>query len=99
MDLVDAILNHDIERLKKLLEEGANPNGYEDRAAIRPLHYAAQQNFLAAIPLLINAGADLEAATYPEGETPLKIAELQGHVQMVCLLANYLKNKTADIYN
>ncbi|HYF97976.1 MAG TPA: ankyrin repeat domain-containing protein [Coxiellaceae bacterium] len=91
MDLIDAILNRDIEQLKKLLAAGANPNGHDDKAAIRPLHFAAQQNVLEAIPLLMEAGAKLEASTSPEGDTPLKIAQIHGHVQMVGLLASYLQ--------
>ena len=91
MDLIDAILNQDIEQIKQLLAKGVNPNDHEDQACVTPLHFVAQQNLLEAVPLLIEAGANLGAMTYPEGETPLKIAELHGHLQMVNLLAHYLQ--------
>lgn len=95
MDLIEAILEKNIEQVKKLLAQGANPNESQDRAGITPLHFVAQQNMLEIVPLLVEAGANLEAKTRLEGDTPLQIAQLHGHLQMVNLLAIYLKLKAS----
>ncbi len=89
MNLIDAILNEDPEQVKQLLAEGADPNASQDRAKITPLHFAAQRNALNIVPLLIEAGAHLNAQTYPEGDTPIQIAQLHGHINMVNLLVAY----------
>jgi uncharacterized protein len=94
VDIIEAVLQHDLEQIIKLLAEGIDPNACDDKAAITPLHYAAQQNFLEAVPHLIAAGAKLDAMSWPDGETPLKIAQINGHQQMVSLLAHYLQNKS-----
>jgi len=90
MNLIEAILKKDIERIKELLAKGGNPNLCEDDAGITPMHFVAQQNVLEAVPLFVQAGANLEAKTRGEGDTPLQIAQLHGHVQMVNLIAAYL---------
>ncbi len=86
-DLIDAVLNNDVSRVQRLLEEGADPNQTDDDASVTPLHYAAQYNTLEIAKLLIAAGADLLAETDDE-QTPMQIAKLYGHVEMVELFSN-----------
>lgn len=74
-ELLDSIIAHDLDKIKALIEKGVDVNGYEDHAKLRPLHFAVQYNFKAAIKVLIEAGADPFAQT-SEGETPLDIAKL-----------------------
>lgn len=62
-----------------------NPNGWEDQAKVRPLHFAAQHNTIASAKVLIKAGAMVSAET-SEGITPLEIAILHSHPDMVALL-------------
>jgi uncharacterized protein len=101
MDLIEAVILNDVEQVKKLLQQGADPNYCDDKAQITPLHFAAQNNCLAVVPLLVAAGANLNARTIPEGETPLDIARLQPetHQQMIALLTFFTLNKPSDKSN
>jgi ankyrin repeat protein len=86
MDLIDAIIENNIEMVKELLQNGADPNTYLDDAMVRPLHFAAQDNRVEIGQLLIARGADLGAYTYPEKLTPLDVAKLHGHDEFIELL-------------
>ena len=89
MRLIKAIIHKDSSTVRELLSAGENPNQCLDSAKITPLHFAAQHNALDIIPLLITAGADIHATTVPDGQTPLDIAKLQGHQEMISLLEDY----------
>jgi ankyrin repeat protein len=91
-DLINAVRANDPERVRKLLQEGADPNGYEDDAKITPLHFAAIEGCLEVVSPLVAAGADLNAKT-DEGEKPIDVAANQSHGQMVNLLKYYMLNK------
>lgn len=86
MNIIDAIINNDVEMVKSLLEEGVDPNMSLDESELRPLHFAAQNNCLEIGKLLITAGADIDVATVPDGETPLDVARLHGNKEFVDLL-------------
>jgi uncharacterized protein len=70
-----------------LLEFGADPNqrGINDYT---PLHMAASEENLAAVELLLDAGADPGSRTrIDECETPLQLAERAGLTRVAALLA------------
>lgn len=90
-DLINAIVANDVNIVKELLEQGANPNLALDAAGVSPLHFAAQNNALKVAELLILAGANLKCKT-EEGETALDIARLHKHKDMVRLLEFYQLN-------
>ena len=87
MELIDAIIENNIEVVRELLQNGADPNLCLDAAKVRPLHFAAQDNRIEIGQLLIASGADIDACTYPEGLTPLDIARLHGHAEFIELLS------------
>lgn len=89
LELLEAVIDEDLSLVEKLLAQGANPNAHIDDDKISPLHFAAQYNALAIAELLIYAGADLNAKTYPDGYTPIDIARLHGHEDMMELLEKY----------
>ncbi|OGT98169.1 MAG: hypothetical protein A2298_02340 [Gammaproteobacteria bacterium RIFOXYB2_FULL_38_6] len=95
MDLIEAIISKDLNRVKYLLEAGTDPNYADDVANITPLHYAVSNNFPEAIPLLIIAGADLYAQT-DDGETPLDTAK--GLPRNICIptLEKYILNSQKE---
>ncbi len=91
MELIEAIINNDVARVKELLAAGADPNMTMDKAKITPLHIAAQRNCLEVVPTLVAYGADLNARIAPDDHTPLDVARMHEHHEMVALLTFYAK--------
>jgi ankyrin repeat protein len=89
MDLIDAIIIHDIQSVKCLLEEGADPNQIEDIHKVTPLHYAVTYQCTDAIPLLVTAGANINAKTVDD-ITPIELARLLNAQESVQVLNNYI---------
>ncbi len=83
--LIQAVIHNEVAQVVTLLQQGADPNGYLDDAYISPLHFAAQCNAQETAMILLCAGADLHART-SEGLTPVNLAELHGHQDMMHLL-------------
>ncbi len=89
MRLIKAVIHKDSALVRALLSAGENPNYCLDAAKLTPLHFAAQHNALEIVPLLITAGANIHATTVPDGQTPLDIAKILGHQEMITLLEEY----------
>ena len=87
--LIKAVIDNNVKLVSELLNSGADPNSVLDTANITPLHYAAQSNALEVIPLLVEAGAMLEAQTEPDGYTPMEIAFIHGHHRIAQALIAY----------
>jgi uncharacterized protein len=66
-----AVENQDREKVRRLLDAGAKPNGIGD-ASVSPLLVACQYGDPAILDMLLTAGADVKAAR-PDGITPLAI--------------------------
>lgn len=94
--LVRAVVHNDVKKVSDLLNQGADPNHTLDIAQITALHYAAQSNSLEVIPLLVEAGAFLEAQTEPDGHTALEIAFLHGHDKIAQTLIAYMNESDAQ---
>ncbi len=56
--LISAILNHNIDSVQLLLQQGANPN-YENIYGVSPLLFAVEAGDTAVIRLLLDHGADI----------------------------------------
>lgn len=97
IELIEAVIDNDADRVNELLHEGADPNCTLDKALLTPLHFAAQNNALFVIPLLVEAGADLHAKTQPEGSTPIDIAFLHAHEKIVQTLLAYERETDSRI--
>ena len=96
MTLIDAVVEGNVVLVKKLLAEGANPNLYLDEAQVTPLHHAAQNDAIDIALLLLEAGADINAKTSPEGTTPLDVAHLHQHTRMTNLLLAFMSDSTSE---
>ena len=75
----------DLELVKFLLSEGANPNHISHYSKFTPLHFACYgpSNL---VKLLIENGADLNATTIDKNLTPLHLACSKGKINSVKLL-------------
>ena len=82
-ELHAAAYEGDVKRVRKLLEEGANPNA-RDEYGRTPLYYAASRD-VEVVKLLLQHGADPKARSRG-GETPLHSAAWSGNVEVVKLL-------------
>ncbi|HVV69652.1 MAG TPA: ankyrin repeat domain-containing protein [Gammaproteobacteria bacterium] len=84
---IEAVKADDAVRVEELLHSGIHPNQYEDSAMVTPLHFAAQHNSLQSAKVLIRAGAEIDAET-ADGVTPIEVARLYFHEDMIELLLN-----------
>ena len=88
--IIVAILQGEVERVRYLLNNGYNPNECLDEALVTPLHYAAQHNKIDIAMLLIESGANTYACTKDEHYTPLSLALLFGHMKLAQMLLAYM---------
>jgi uncharacterized protein len=79
--LMLAALRGNEDWVRRLLERGAQVN----RPGWTPLHYAATGSATALVALLLDKGADIEAAS-PNGTTPLMMAARYGNQESAVLL-------------
>jgi ankyrin repeat protein len=85
MTLSEAASNGDVEAVRALLAQGADPNEPETEDFDPPLLEAAFDDHVDVARLLLDAGADMYATT-GGGQTPLAMALQQGSVNVFRLL-------------
>lgn len=84
--LIGATLAGDTATVRRLLEQGSNPNVvYNTNTA---LTYAARDGFIDIARLLIDHGADVNWID-GEGVTPLILASFKDHIELVRLLLEH----------
>ncbi len=83
------IRDSNVRRVRELIEEGISPQE-EDENGLSPLHYAALTGCLDMAKLLVNRGADVNAAL-PEfgGLTPFMLARKMGYRDVDTHLAEH----------
>ena len=82
--IVQAGEHGDIEKIKRLLAEGANPNSAIDGGKTA-LHVAASNGHAEALKILLAAGADVNSANVPE-MTALHYVASKGHAEALKIL-------------
>lgn len=80
-ELHQAASKNEIQRIKMLIENGADVNVQDEKDAT-PLHHAAYNGHLKIVDKLIRSGARV-MATDIDGSTPLHNAGLNGHVSVM----------------
>jgi len=73
-ELITAVVENDANSVKKWIAQGADPNGYQDHARMRPLHHAVSTNALEAAAVLLAVGANLSECDC-EGRTAYQLAQ------------------------
>jgi ankyrin repeat protein len=91
MEIFEAVERHDIDRLARLLRDGADPNILRDSPPLwRPLHAAIEElehgGSIEALILLLRAGADPDAYDGDQDTTPLLMACFREQCEAVRLL-------------
>jgi ankyrin repeat protein len=93
-----AAYRNDLDAVKRLLSEGADPNAV-NRFGVTPLHEAATAGNAAMLEALLDAGGDANAA-FGEGETVLMTAARAGDAASVqTLLANGAKPDATESWH
>lgn len=91
LDLFDACRMGNPNLVRRLLEDGRNPNARNENRQ-SPLHVAAESNHLRVVDNLLDFGAKLNVWD-KNHDSPLTIASCKGHSKMI----TYLLKKGADV--
>ena len=89
--LIAAITVGDLERVRKLVQEGIDVNKTSNTTNVSPLHTAAATGNLPIVQYLLQQGANKDKATN-DGVTPLYTAAQHGHL----VVLKYLVEQGAD---
>lgn len=91
--LLNAVINYNVDEVKELLAQKADPNTKRDSDGSTPLHIAAESGHLFILLYLINAKADPNASRN-DGKTPINLAEKFENVKVALDEAkeDFLKN-------
>lgn len=85
MELFEAVADNNVIKVMHLLQNGIDPNIFDQDKQYSALHYAVQSDALDVVLLLITAGADLEIKT-EENMTVFDIARQHKNKEMMNLL-------------
>ncbi|XP_066940005.1 BRCA1-associated RING domain protein 1-like isoform X2 [Macrobrachium rosenbergii] len=89
-----ACIKGDVDKVKALLEDGANPNS-KDNAGWTPLHEACSHGFYSIAEMLLQHGAIVDVPGGENDENPLHDAVTQGHLELIKLLRSWGASDTA----
>lgn len=95
-ELMNAVIDGDDARVRRLLDEGAEPDDV-DKAGWCALHFAAQECSETMVKMLLNAGAKLELRE-KYGNTPLfrAVSNYRGGAEVVSILLAAGANPDAE---
>ncbi|KAJ9642590.1 hypothetical protein H2201_006307 [Coniosporium apollinis] len=90
--IIEAADEGNLERILQLIRVGANIQA-TDKWQWTALHMAAYGGYEEMARVLIESGANLDARTV-DNETPLKLAEMKGHVGVVNVIEEEMERRT-----
>ena len=91
MDLIDTVKENNLERVRLIVEQGADKDKRDSNGQTTPLYWASWKGNCAVTHYLVEHGSTLDKADN-YGNTPLIIATIQGHLDV----ARYLLEQGAD---
>jgi hypothetical protein len=80
-NLHEAVVNGDIDAVRRLLEQGADIEAKDPGSGASPLHYAVMKGRMQVIDLLLSRNADVNSRTR-NGTTPLHTAALYARLEV-----------------
>ncbi len=101
--LWEAIYHNDIDKVRSLLKQGADPNHQLywtsdwciKKLRYPPIHTACRNGYLEITMLFLDGGAaDVEKCDSKEGMTPFHFACLGGNIDIVVYLHQHVKCRT-----
>ena len=93
-ELLNAVRHGDTDKVKTLLESGANPNHSVKDAP--PLHSACENGNIKIVRALVTSGADVDKCD-KQDRTPLHVACLWGHRTVVVYLIKEAGCKVGEL--
>lgn len=96
--LIEAIVSNNLNKARRCLARGANPNSYEDKAKIRPLHFAVLYHALECAKLLMTVGADPLARDH-DGQTPFDLAQELNYPEVLHLFKIVSQNNNRPSFD
>ena len=97
-DLLLAFENNQIVEVTKILQKPLDPNSEGAHTHPPPMHHAAIEGHLEVVHLLLEAGADENAAS-TDGATALMVAAFRGHLEVVRVLLEAGADKHAATHD
>ena len=91
MDIYDAVENDNLERVRLLIEQGADKDKGDSHHGQTPLRLASRRGHLTVVQYLVEQGASLDKGDNVNN-TPLIVAAASGHLEIV----RYLLEQGAD---
>lgn len=96
--ILDASRDGDIDRVRALLDAGAEPDSPDILSGYTPLHNAVCAGNVALVELLLDSGADIEHSKNTVYATPLTTAVLSHRPEMVRLLLSRGADASVKVY-
>jgi palmitoyltransferase len=85
-NITDAVRANQLDRVLYFLDTDPSCVNQRDDDNVTPLHWACLENYLDIVRILVQRGANLDAATIQEGHTPLAWACIRGHIKVLLFL-------------
>ena len=90
-DLIGAVSDGDLQRVRELIDQGADVNKAEPEFGATPLFIASEIGHADVVKVLLASSADVNVIAHANGKdyTALKLAKLNGHNKIVKMLRKH----------
>jgi ankyrin repeat protein len=89
MNLINAVIEGNLDKIKKFVEQGADIHAYKNCA----LRWASEEGHLDVVKFLVEQGADIHA----DDDYTIRVASLYGHLDIVKYLKRVIKLRNISV--